>query len=245
MGNMIKQQIESLVMLQQIEIEAGSIQSSLDSVEHRMQALDADVKKFEKSIETEETAISELNHKYRDYESDIQMNLERISKSKQKLSAVKTNKEYQSSLKEIDNLEKMNSKIEDEMIEYQDRIERAEKKIAEAKSKYSELMDQANAEKHAIKDEADRGKQRLSVLQERQGDISKRVDAKLLEQFNQTKVKQINRIAVVAAKDAVCQGCNMNIPPQLYNDLHRFDRLLNCPHCQRIIYLYDQKQRSE
>jgi predicted nucleic acid-binding Zn-ribbon protein len=242
---MIKQQIESLIILQQIEIEAGSIQSSLDSVEHRMQALDADVKEFEKNIETEEAAISELNHKYRTYESDVQMNLERISKSKQKLSAVKTNKEYQSSLKEIENLEKMNSKIEDEMIEFLDRIEGAEKKIAEAKTEYSELMDQADAEKAAIKDEADSGKQRLSLLYASRDDISKRIDAKLLEQFNQTKVKQINKIAMVAARDAVCQGCNMNIPPQLYNELHRFDRLLNCPHCQRIIYLYDNKQRSE
>ena len=245
MENMIKQQIESLIMLQQIEIEAGSIQSSLDSVEQRMQALDANVKEFEKTIETEEAVVHELNHKFRDYESDVQMNLERISKSKQKLNAVKTNKEYQSSLKEIEDLEKMNSKIEDEMIGYLDRIEGAEKKIAEAKSEYSEMVGQADAEKNAIKDEADRGKKRLSLLHERRDDISKKIDAKLLEQYNRTKIKQVNRIAMAAAKDAVCQGCNMNIPPQMYNELHRFDRLLNCPHCQRIIYLYDQKQRSE
>jgi predicted nucleic acid-binding Zn-ribbon protein len=158
---------------------------------------------------------------------------------------VKTNKEYQSSLKEIENLEKRNSKIEDEMIEFLDRIEGAEKKIAETKSEYSKLMDQADTEKAAIKAEADRGKQRLSLLHERLDDISKGIDAKLLEQFNRTKVKQTNRIAMVAAKDAVCQGCNMNIPPQMYNELHRFDSLQNCPHCQRIIYLYEQKQRSE
>ena len=245
MENMIKQQIESLIMLQQIEIEADSIQASLDSVEQRVQALDANVKGFEKNIETEEAVVNELNHKYRDYESDVQMNLERISKSKQKLSAVKTNKEYQSSLKEIEDLQKINSKIEDEMIAYLDRIEGAEKKIAEAKSEYSEMAVQADAEKNAIKDEADRGKKRLSLLYERRDDISKEIDAKLLEQYNQTKAKQINRIAMVAAKDAVCQGCNMNIPPQLYNELHRFDRLLTCPNCQRIIYLYDRKQRPE
>ncbi|MEE9535799.1 MAG: C4-type zinc ribbon domain-containing protein, partial [Desulfobacterales bacterium] len=35
---------------------------------------------------------------------------------------------------------------------------------------------------------------------------------------------------------AVCQGCNVNIPPQLYNELQRFDTLMFCPHCQRIIY---------
>ena len=52
MVNMIKQQIESLIKLQQIEIEASSIQTSLDSVEHRMQVLDASVKGFEKNKQT-------------------------------------------------------------------------------------------------------------------------------------------------------------------------------------------------
>ena len=245
MVNMFKQQIEFLVKLQQIEIEAGSIQTSLDSVENRMQALDAEVKEFENNIDTEEAAIAELNHKYRAYESDVQMNLERISKSKQKLNAVKTNKEYQSSLKEIEDIEKKNSKIEDEMIEFLDRIEGTEKKIAETKSEYSELRDQADTEKAAIQAEADSGKQRLSLLNERRDDISKGIDTKLLVQFKRNKAKQTNRIAMVAARDAVCQGCHMNIPPQMYNELHRFDRLENCPHCQRIIYLDEQKQRSE
>lgn len=245
MVNMIKEQIEFLVKLQQIEIETNRIQLSLDSVDHRMAALDSNVKEFERSIETEEAVINELNHKYRTYESDVQMNLERISKSKQKLNAVKTNKEYQSSLKEIEGLKTRNSKIEDEMLEFLDRIEGAEKKITQTKAEYSKLKDQADAEKTAIKDEAVRGKQRLVQLDERRDDISQSIDGELLKKFNQTKVKQINGIALVAAKDAVCQGCNMNIPPQLYNELHRFDRLLNCPHCQRIIYLYDHKQRSE
>ena len=67
MVNMMKQQIESLVKLQQIEIESGSIQASLDSVDHRIKALDENVKKFEDNIATEEAEISELNHKYRSY----------------------------------------------------------------------------------------------------------------------------------------------------------------------------------
>jgi predicted nucleic acid-binding Zn-ribbon protein len=37
----------------------------------------------------------------------------------------------------------------------------------------------------------------------------------------------------------------MNIPPQMYNELHRFDSLKNCPHCQRIIYWLNQNGRSE
>jgi uncharacterized protein len=40
----------------------------------------------------------------------------------------------------------------------------------------------------------------------------------------------------VPVSDAVCNGCNVNLPPQLYNELQRSDTLRYCPNCQRIIY---------
>ena len=65
-------------------------------------------------------------------------------------------------------------------------------------------------------------------------------DAGLLNIFNQVKAKQDNLVAIVAVQDAVCQGCNMNIPPQVYNELLRYDSLRYCPSCFRIIYWQDQ-----
>jgi hypothetical protein len=43
-------------------------------------------------------------------------------------------------------------------------------------------------------------------------------------------------LAVVAVKDGTCRGCNMRIPPQLYNVLQRGNSLELCPTCNRIIY---------
>ena len=45
------------------------------------------------------------------------MSFPKIAKSKEKLTSVKTNKEYQALLKEIDDLKNANSKIEDQMFE--------------------------------------------------------------------------------------------------------------------------------
>jgi len=245
MHSINKEQIEFLVKLQQVDIDANRIQKHLESVDNRIEALETGVKDFEKIIENEETVISELNQKYKDYETDVQMNQERISKSKEKLRSVKTNKEYQSSLKEIEDLETINSKIEDEMLEFLDHIEDAEKKLRNAQTEYSTSVEQANAEKFDILEEAEQGKQELLELHASRDDISLNVESKLLEIFSKSKSKQTNRIAIVAVLDAVCQGCNMNIPPQMYNELHRFDRLEYCPYCQRIIYLDDHNGRSE
>jgi predicted nucleic acid-binding Zn-ribbon protein len=43
-------------------------------------------------------------------------------------------------------------------------------------------------------------------------------------------------LAVIEVKDEICQGCNMNIPPQLFVELKKNEEIYNCPHCRRIIF---------
>ncbi len=36
--------------------------------------------------------------------------------------------------------------------------------------------------------------------------------------------------------NGTCRGCNMNIPPQLFNVLQRGTSIETCPYCHRIIF---------
>jgi predicted nucleic acid-binding Zn-ribbon protein len=62
-------------------------------------------------------ALDDLKKSYRELESESKVNREMIVKSNEKLRAVKTNKEYQSILKEIEEIRKKNSGIEDQMLD--------------------------------------------------------------------------------------------------------------------------------
>ena len=76
----MKEQIEVLVKLQQIETETVQIKSALNDVSKRLENLDSGVKIFEQTIEEQEHIINDLKKQYRDYESDIQLNLEKEQK---------------------------------------------------------------------------------------------------------------------------------------------------------------------
>jgi predicted nucleic acid-binding Zn-ribbon protein len=43
--------------------------------------------------------------------------------------------------------------------------------------------------------------------------------------------------AVVEVSGGICQGCYMNIPPQLSNEIMRSEKVHLCPSCQRIVYV--------
>lgn len=245
MPSVTQEQITSLVNLQKIEIETSSIKKQLSTVDQRIEVLDKKLLDFNQTIEEQKSLINELNQKYRTYESDLQMHFDRIKKSEAKLNSVKTNKEYQSSLKEIDDLKNINSKIEDDIIEFLDRIEEAENVLKAKTTEFSELETQMKTEKEIIQKEAEEGRHRLGNLDAEWETVSGDIEAEVFATYNHIKENQANKIGIVAVKDSVCQGCHMNIPPQIYNELQRGDSLKKCPICERIIYWKDQNRRSE
>lgn len=230
-----KEQIDILVRLQKIELESSYINSQLGELPHRLEKIDEELSAFHGAIAEEENRLTELKKKYRTYESDAEMNLSRIKKSKEKLGSVKTNKEYQSSLKEIEDLEIINSKIEDDMIECLETMDGIESEIDSKKKEYSQLSGRVKAEKDLLQQESDQAKESLERLDADRSSLTKTIDPELLKKYNMVK-DLVGNVAITAVKNAVCQGCNVNIPPQLYNELQRFDTLMFCPHCQRIIY---------
>jgi len=245
MPKITEEQIVTLVKLQKIDTEVQKLRSFLKEIPLRIRILDERLEKFVHSVEEDENVISEFNKKYRTYESDVQMNLGKIHKSQDKLRSVKTNKEYQSSLKEIEDIKAKNSKIEDEMLEFLERIEGAEKGLSERKQRYSQIVEDTNREKDTINRDTEQCKQKLAQLESDRNVVKDTLDGAILDIFNRVKAKQSDAVAIAQVKDEVCQGCNLNIPPQMYIELQHRNSLKNCPSCERIIYWEDHNKRSE
>jgi predicted nucleic acid-binding Zn-ribbon protein len=245
MTELTKNDIAALVKLQKIDIGTGKLKTYLQDVPFQIKNLDQKLEEFTRKVENDEDLITELNKQYRTGESDIQLNLGKIAKSQEKLRAVKTNKEYQSSLKEIDDIKAINSKMEDGMLELLEKIETAEKALNENKQQSARNVEEIGREKEACQQAAAQSKIDLAALESNRDTATAALAAELLDIFNRQLIKQGDGIAIVEVKNAVCQGCHMNIPPQMYNELQRGNSLKYCPSCERVIYWQEQDERSE
>ena len=56
-----------------------------------------------------------------------------------------------------------------------------------------------------------------------------------LSLYQKIKQKRAEPI-VVPVEDSCCQGCHVNIPPQLFNEVKKCKTIIKCPHCSRILY---------
>ena len=235
----MKEQIKVLVKLQHLDTESARIESVLRDVSKKVENLDSDLNEIEQTIKNQEFIANELKKQYREHESDVKVNLGRNQKNQDKLRAVKTNKEYQLLLKEIEDINAKNSLIEDKMLECLDRMDEIDKIIAKEKNEYSQLSVQIKIEKENIEQEAGTNKKKLDDIRINRNEVSDLLEADLFKKYEKIKEQHQDGLAVVPVKDAVCHGCNVNLPPQLYNELFRYDSLKFCPNCQRIIYLKD------
>ena len=231
----IKDQIDILVKLQDVEARIQKISSVLNQVGDRLDALNLRLAEFENLIGNQKSELDGMKKSYRASEGEALSRQDQIAKSQAKLRAVKTNREYQSLLKEIDELKTKHSQMEDTMIESLDRIEAAEKALSERDREYQTLKDEVGREKAMIEEEAEENRRKLALLDEEREAVSTTIDPEFLSKFKTVRA-MVGPLAIAPVNRAVCQGCHVNIPPQLYNELQRCDNLLLCPNCQRIIY---------
>ena len=232
----MKKQIDILINLNEIETKINNVKSALNNVPDRIDALDAKLKEFEQIIEHEGIILNELNKKYRAYEADAQINDSAVKKIEEKRISVKTNKEYHALIKEEEQLKAKKSQIEDEMILCLEHMDESKKALAAKKDEHCIVKDQTENEKDFIRNEAGRKNKELHQLDKEKSVVADKLDPELLKKYNAVKKRQADNVAMALVKNAVCLGCNMNIPPQMYNELQRLNSLIFCPFCYKILY---------
>ena len=161
----MREQIAILVKLQTIDSNIKEIEKRLGKVAGKRAILDLELEEFESTIKEKMSVREEYQKRYRSLESDANMNLPKITKSKEKLTSVKTNKEYQALLKEIEDLKNSNSKLEDQMLEILEQSDDADSQLSEIKQVFEVAKNRVAGEKAGIAELAEEDRSRLAGLQ--------------------------------------------------------------------------------
>ena len=238
MNDSSKQDIEALIKLQEAETQIVKLRAVLKKVEKKKGELSAKLKLFGNALEEKKENLSIAIMNCKDSEREIQVVDDRIIKSNETLRMVKTNKEYQIFLREVDDNKKRKDVFETELLEYLDAKEEIEESVQESEKEYNLLKEQIEAEQKNIEKKSTDDRELLDEYLTQQNGIGKSLDSSLMKRF--AKISKMNQgLAVVNVKNEICMGCFMNIPPQLYIEVQRENSLILCPQCSRILYHID------
>lgn len=171
----------------------------------------------------------------RDIEKDVAGVQTRLSKYKDQLMGVKTNKEYQAMQHEIAAAQEGIRAHEDRILE---RMEEAETLGAELKAAEAELKRQEaamSAERTVLDAEAAALQKQADEKQAGRAAIAAHLSAPALRLFDHVASQRKGQ-ALAEARDGVCTVCHVRLRPQVFNEVRRNESLIQCESCLRILY---------
>lgn len=228
-------QIKLLIGLQDCDVRIRGIEKKKEEGPVKIQGLVDQLKVLEEKAEEELNRLEAYKRDRRGAEREIEVLEGRIQKSNSKLDNIKSNKEYKAALKEIDDLKREKSLLEDKVLEIMEEIEGLEARCAASRAGKEEFRERVAKDREEILGELRALEGALEVLEQDRARFREAVDGELLKRYDSLR-RQKRGLAVSPVIKGVCQTCHMGIPPQKFNELIRGDGLMACTNCSRIIY---------
>jgi hypothetical protein len=237
----LREQLALLIELQKAESEIGRINIKCRILPEEIAKLDETFKGFQSSAEEERRKLEDIQQGHREKEEKLKRGQEVLKRTRDRLSEVKTNKEYQAVLKEIEGIERKNSEAEDEIISLLEKTDRLKEVVRIKEKEMASYEKQYREEKNKLEEELRSMDKTLLECRQKGDELKNRIADHLLKKYEAIKLLN-NGLAVAPVWKEVCEGCHMKIPAQLYNEVQKFIELYACPNCNRIIYWHDQSE---
>jgi hypothetical protein len=232
----VQDKLKILKNLQDIDQELNDVRRQLAVLESEAGELTAERARVEGMVATLGDDLAHLESALAELDCALSIEQDNVVKAEGRLPAIKTQKEYVAVLKEIDTAKKVNKEI-------QDRIKNKNEEIAalaaEKAEKDAELaaVSARTAERSAlIQAQIDEIKANSNARETERKELFAQIPPTLGKRY-QVLIERRNGVAVVLAHKGACTGCNMLLPPQLYNNLYTTQEILSCPLCNRLLFI--------
>ncbi len=233
----MKEHLRKLIELQGIDTQIFQLRAlEQREIPDRLKLYDDQMFEAKKRLTHAEEKLKTFQLEKKNKELDLQTKESNVKKFQLQLFQVRTNKEYASLEKEIGGLKADNSLLEEEIIHLLDELDSWTATVANERKKFDEESKKVQVEKEKTKQELGQTKQRLKELEAARQTIAQQIDPLILPRYERV-LKLRNGVAMVPVKDGSCQGCFMNLPPQVIHLVHSAEEWVFCEQCARILYI--------
>ena len=225
-----------LIALQDIDQKIATLQKQIIEVPTKIQSLRQTAESLRKAHEDTVGQGQELSKLRRAHEGEVELKRTKLSKLKDQLMAVKTNKEYTAMLHEIQGAEDHIRIDEDKILEIMEKLESLEGNLKASEKGLTSELSGLEQNIRLLESSVPRMEEEMTKLRDEKALTEQRVVADLLSRYRQ--IAQARKgIALAEARDELCSACHVRIRPQVYADLLRTEDIFACDSCNRILFL--------
>jgi predicted nucleic acid-binding Zn-ribbon protein len=237
-------ELSKLIDVQEIDKVIREVTQGLEKLPEELTAVEAALEEQKAAYAAQLQELEGLKAQRRDLEMEMTEMEEGIKISRQRLMEIKSNIEYKAMLKEIAFKEDQRDQRETRTLELMELMETQNRRLADQDQEMEGLATVLAQKQEEVAVQMAELQQELAALEEKRKKLRKAVPAALLKRYEFIRQRR-NGTAIAPVHEGVCLGCHMNILPQQFIDLQKGLEILQCPHCQRILYWADEMGEAE
>jgi uncharacterized protein len=228
--------LQRLIKLQQLESTIADARATIATHPQRLADADARLNDSQRAVEVAKGRLKDNQEARRNLEKDVAVYQGRLTKFKDQLSLVKTNKEYQAMQHEIATAQSDLGAVEEKVLECMLEADTITADVKRAEAALAVRQKEIEAEKKAMIAELASVEASLKEATEARAELLKDLEPRLIAVFEQVARARKGVAISMATRDGLCSLCHVRLRPPVFQQVRHNDSIIQCESCQRILY---------
>jgi uncharacterized protein len=237
--------LEHLIELQNLETAIEESRRRIAAHPQRVADADARLAHAKEAVEATRQRLKACQEARREQEKEAAVYQSRLSKFKDQLSAVKTNKEYQAMQHEIETAQKELGAVEERVLERMMESDALTAEVKKAEQSLATQQTDVDAEKKTLVEELATVEAALKEATAKRVSRVASLPPHLVALFEQVSRVRKGLAITTATRDGLCSACHVRLRPQVFQEIRRNDQIIQCASCNRILYFIPPPPAAE
>lgn len=234
----VQEELEMLLKLQVIDYDLGELERSKEYIPDMMENLEREITEAEEKFKIAETELAESKLEQKSLELELSSRQEELKKLQNQMLAIKTNKEYDALVSQIDGVKEHINEMETRVLELIEKIEKIDGEIGGYKDKAKDIVGQNKKQLDILQEKMDSVGTKVKMKEDDRNNLKIRIPRSVMSTYDRIR-KNRGGAAVVSVNKRACGGCYKALSPHLIQEIKRGQRMITCDSCGRILIWQD------
>jgi predicted nucleic acid-binding Zn-ribbon protein len=232
-------QVALLAELQRVDQNLKSNSEAVETRRSALEQLDAQIAAQRQQVATAEADLAALERRQRELDAQLTDAESKMKDRRMRIARIRNDKELGLVRREIDALKEVTNAAETELLQLMEQGDQRRTAVDAARQALAAMETARAGEAEELEATISRVSGAIEEDRSRRDSLLATVDADLHRRYELIFSRR-GGVAVVRVRGGACQGCHMNVPPQLFNQIKRNEQVFLCPSCQRILFFDPQ-----
>lgn len=230
----MRQQLLDLYEIQKIDLGIREFEVARESAAEQLDQTKKEIDGIRQQLQPMVAERDSVGKEIRTLESQVRAENDKIKKWEARLNDIRNHREYLALSRETEGSRRANSGTEERILELMTQVDEITAKHDKMEDELAEKEVDTDAETVKVANRITEIDEKIASETARRDKLTGAVKPQLLRKYDSIRKKRLGT-GLTVVEGGSCQGCNMHLPPQLYNTLQRADTLEQCPSCQRLM----------